>query len=41
MGTANRQTHWEKVYASKRENELSWFQENPAPSLDLILKATA
>jgi SAM-dependent methyltransferase len=40
MGTASRQTHWEKVYASKRENELSWFQENPAPSLDLILKAT-
>ena len=24
------------VYATKRENEVSWFQENPALSLDLI-----
>ena len=41
MNDASRQAHWEKVYASKRENELSWFQENPAPSLDLIAKAAA
>jgi SAM-dependent methyltransferase len=41
MNAASRQAHWEKVYTSKRESELSWFQENPAPSLDLILKATA
>ena len=41
MNAASRQAHWEKVYASKRENELSWFQENPAPSLDLIAKAGA
>ena len=41
MNAASRQAHWEKVYASKRENEVSWFQENPAPSLDLIAKAVA
>jgi trans-aconitate methyltransferase len=41
MNTASRQAHWEKVYNTKRENELSWFQENPAPSLDLIGKAGA
>jgi SAM-dependent methyltransferase len=38
---ASRQAHWERVYTSKRENEVSWFQENPAPSLDLIAKAAA
>jgi 2-polyprenyl-3-methyl-5-hydroxy-6-metoxy-1,4-benzoquinol methylase len=32
----DRQTHWENVYAAKAEREVSWFQENPAPSLDLI-----
>jgi SAM-dependent methyltransferase len=41
MNAASRQAHWEKVYASKRENEVSWFQENPAPSLDLIAKTAA
>ena len=41
MNAASRQAHWEKVYASKRENEVSWFQENPAPSIDLISKAGA
>ena len=32
----SRKAHWENVYASKRENEVSWFQESPAPSLALI-----
>jgi trans-aconitate methyltransferase len=41
MNSESRQAHWEKVYASKGENEVSWFQENPAPSLDLIAKAGA
>jgi len=31
-----RRTHWENVYISKGESEVSWFQENPAPSLALI-----
>ena len=36
MGDASRQAHWENVYTTKSENEVSWFQENPAPSLALI-----
>jgi trans-aconitate methyltransferase len=41
MTTENRQAHWQKVYISKGEKEVSWFQENPAPSVDLIAKAGA
>jgi 2-polyprenyl-3-methyl-5-hydroxy-6-metoxy-1,4-benzoquinol methylase len=33
---ASRRAHWENVYTTKSENEVSWFQENPAPSLELI-----
>ncbi len=36
MIDANRKTRWETVYTTKGENEVSWFQENPAPSLELI-----
>jgi SAM-dependent methyltransferase len=36
MATESRQVHWENVYASKGEDEVSWFQESPAPSLALI-----
>ncbi len=36
MNDANRKAHWETVYTTKGENEVSWFQENPAPSLKLI-----
>jgi SAM-dependent methyltransferase len=36
VNNTDRQTHWENVYATKAEREVSWFQENPAPSLDLI-----
>jgi SAM-dependent methyltransferase len=36
MNEADRQAHWQNVYATKAEREVSWFQENPAPSLDLI-----
>ena len=36
METESRQAHWERVYTTKGENEVSWFQDNPAPSLELI-----
>ena len=36
MNDAGRTSHWENVYTTKRENEVSWFQENPAASLELI-----
>jgi SAM-dependent methyltransferase len=41
MTMAGRQAHWEKVYASKAEDEVSWFQESPAPSLELITETSA
>lgn len=36
VNDASRKAHWENVYSTKRENEVSWFQEDPAPSLELI-----
>jgi SAM-dependent methyltransferase len=36
MSDAGRKAHWENVYTSKGESEVSWFQASPAPSLDLI-----
>jgi ubiquinone/menaquinone biosynthesis C-methylase UbiE len=41
MGDVGRQAHWENVYTTKGENEVSWFQQSPAPSLDLIAQAGA
>ena len=41
MSRVSRQAHWEQVYTSKGENEVSWFQENPAPSLALIAEIGA
>jgi 2-polyprenyl-3-methyl-5-hydroxy-6-metoxy-1,4-benzoquinol methylase len=34
-----RSAHWEGVYATKGENEVSWFQESPAISLEMIRQA--
>ena len=40
-----RQAHWENVYQTKGERDVSWFEESPTISLDLIhatgVKATA
>lgn len=36
MSTTDRQAHWETVYTTKGEAEVSWFQKTPAPSLELI-----
>jgi len=36
MSDPDRQAHWQGVYTSKGEKEVSWYQDNPAPSLDLI-----
>lgn len=35
------QAHWEHVYATRSENEVSWFQTNPAISTALIEAAGA
>lgn len=37
----SRKAHWEDVYTKKGETEVSWFQENPAPSLELIAQTGA
>jgi 2-polyprenyl-3-methyl-5-hydroxy-6-metoxy-1,4-benzoquinol methylase len=37
----DRSPHWENVYATKGEAEVSWFQSNPAISLAMIRAATA
>ena len=34
-----RRTHWEKVYRERSPGEVSWYQANPARSLDLIAQA--
>jgi SAM-dependent methyltransferase len=39
MSDTGRKAHWENVYRTKGEREVSWFQENPAPSLELIALA--
>jgi SAM-dependent methyltransferase len=41
LSDEGRKTHWENVYATKAENEVSWFQDNPAISLELIGLAKA
>ena len=33
---SGRLAHWQKVYREKAENQVSWFQETPAISLELI-----
>lgn len=35
------QAHWQNVYSQKGEQEVSWFQETPNPSLDLIMRSGA
>jgi trans-aconitate methyltransferase len=41
MQSEGRQAHWETVYTEKGEDQVSWFQETPTPSLDLIAKVGA
>src|ERR1700761_3101870 len=36
VSTIERQAHWQNVYQNKGERDVSWFQESPAISLDLI-----
>ena len=36
----DRTTHWQNVYATKGEAEVSWFQDNPAISLEMIRAAS-
>jgi 2-polyprenyl-3-methyl-5-hydroxy-6-metoxy-1,4-benzoquinol methylase len=35
-GTTDRQAHWDQVYTTKAEDEVSWFQVRPTISMELI-----
>ena len=41
MNDSDRGAHWENVYRTKGEREVSWFQETPSISLELIRSAGA
>ena len=41
MESPSSQAHWEMVYTTKGEKEVSWYQENPAPSLELFARVGA
>ena len=41
MNDVSRHDHWEKIYTTKAEREVSWFQETPALSLELIERVGA
>ena len=36
VSTPERQAHWQNVYQTKSERDVSWFEESPTISLDLI-----
>ena len=38
MTASDRQTHWQNVYLTKGEQQVSWTQHDPEPSLSLIEK---
>jgi len=41
MNDSTRGAHWENVYRTKGEREVSWFQETQSISLELIRSAGA
>ncbi|MBU6462337.1 MAG: class I SAM-dependent methyltransferase [Bradyrhizobium sp.] len=41
MQSESRQAHWQNVYTTKDEIGVSWFQENPKPSLELMAEVEA
>jgi trans-aconitate methyltransferase len=41
MGNVNRQDHWQRTYEAKTEQEVSWHQDSPEPSLTLVMAAAS
>ncbi|WP_028744883.1 class I SAM-dependent methyltransferase [Rhizobium mesoamericanum] len=39
MSTLDRQTHWQGVYTGKNETEVSWHEDSPELSLELLRQA--
>ncbi len=38
---AHWEAHWERIFASKADSEVSWFQADPAPSLEALARIGA
>lgn len=36
MQTEERKRHWEKIYTTKQQNEVSWYEKVPSTSIELI-----
>lgn len=36
METVTRKEHWENIYCTKQENEVSWFQQYPKTSMSFV-----
>src|SRR5215203_838441 len=41
MDTKHNQQHWHGTYSAKTEQEVSWHQDSPEPSLTLVTAAAA
>jgi SAM-dependent methyltransferase len=41
MTGADRKAHWERVYTTKAETEVSWFESDPVPSLEALARIGA
>jgi trans-aconitate methyltransferase len=41
MDTDHRQDHWQRTYEAKAEQEVSWYQDSPEPSLALVTAAAS
>lgn len=41
MDVEDRQGHWQRTYQQKAENEVSWTQDSPEPSLMLVTAAAS
>jgi SAM-dependent methyltransferase len=39
MTGSDRQSHWENVYSTRQENEVSWFEDTPELSVSLLQEA--
>ena len=38
MMQTTKKEHWEKVFATKEQNEVSWFQPKPQTSIDFFVE---
>lgn len=41
VGDLSDAAHWDKVFSARAETEVSWFQDRPSPSLELLDKVGA